>query len=151
MRHGTLLNIIEALAKAPRTTVQIGQVCGLSHMGAETAVRKLRDRGLIYVIERIPPKINGNAAAVYALQPGFQAHAVPDCPKWRDLSPQERWQARVDYYGEDEIERASEAHYEKCRSTAARRGTKLGRPKKERPTPTNTPAHLPLGGTAPGV
>lgn len=151
MRHGTLLDIIEALAIAPRTFAQLGEACGLSPMGAETAVRALRYRGLVYVIERIPPKVGGTAAAVYALQPGLQAHAVPDCPKWSDLSPQERWQARVDYYGEDELERASEAQHEKRRSTAARRGTKLGRPKKERPTPTDATAHLQLGGAAPRV
>lgn len=150
MNRDTVLDLIQALAAAPRTAEQGARATGASLNTAQALMAVLRKRGLVYVIEDIPP-LAGPAAAVYALQPGLKPWAVEDCVRWADLPAQERRQRRVDHYGEDVLEREAENRHAKRRATRSRNLSRPGPPKAERSAPTSTAPHLHLGDAAPGV
>lgn len=150
MNHDIVLDLIQALAVAPRTSEQVARATARKLNTVQVAVALLRKRGLVYVVEDIPP-IVGKPTAVYALQPGMRAWAVPDCVRWACLPLQERWQRRVDHYGENVIEREAEKRHAKCRATRSRTVSRSGAAEAERPTPAGTTPHMHLGEAAPGV
>jgi len=108
MKPGSAINVLVCIAEAPRTTPQVARHCGISTQSTEFVVRGLHKRGLLYVIEEIPPLLGGRAAAVYAMQPGLKPYAVPDCRRWRELPPEERLARRLEHYGAEAIDLASE-------------------------------------------
>lgn len=150
MNHDIVLDLIQALAVAPRTSEQAARATTRKLKTVQVAMALLRKRGLVYVVEDIPPII-GKATAVYALQPGMRAWAVPDCVRWASLPAQERWQRRVDHYGENVIEREAEKRHAKCRATRSRTVSRSRSAEAERPASTSTPSHMRLGEATPGV
>lgn len=150
MNHDIVLDLIQALAVAPRTSEQVARATARKLKTVQVAMALLRKRGLVYVVEDIPPII-GKATAIYALQPDMRAWAVSDCVRWASLPAQERWQRRVDHHGEEAIEREAERRHAKCRATRSRTVSRSGAAEAERPTPAGTTPHMHLGEAAPGV
>ena len=112
----TVIDVILLLAKAPRTAEQTARHLGIEKKHAQAVLKRLHDRGIIYVADEVPP-IVGPAAAIYGLQPGLVPHARPGCPRWPTLSPEERYQRRLDYYGEAALEQAAATRSTKAKQT----------------------------------
>lgn len=112
----TVIDVILLLAKAPRTAEQTARHLGIEKNHAQAVLKRLHDRGIIYVADEVPP-IVGPAAAIYDVQPGLAPHARPDCPRWSTLSPKERYERRLDYYGEAVLEQAAATRSAKAKQT----------------------------------
>lgn len=55
MSLDTVLDLIQALVAAPRTTEQVARTTGVSLNAAQRLIAGLHKRGWVYVVEDIPP------------------------------------------------------------------------------------------------